>query len=46
MRDARIIYDDTAANMREVFFDSYGVDNELALHTAYDLITYLEQNGY
>jgi hypothetical protein len=46
MTDARIIYDASAARLRETFFDAYGVDDQIALHAAYDLITYLEGNGY
>jgi hypothetical protein len=44
--DARIVYDETAAKMRDTFFDTYGKDNVAALHAAYDLITYLEDQGY
>jgi hypothetical protein len=44
--DARIIYDNTAASIRDNFFDTYGIDNQAALHYAYDLIVYLEQNGH
>ena len=37
-----ILYDSSSAEVRDAFFANYGVNNEHALHYAYDLITYLE----
>lgn len=37
--------DQQVLQMRQDFHDNYGTDNQAALHAAYDLICYLEQNG-
>lgn len=42
MNQTKLVYDEVSVDMRDTFFDNYGVDNEAALHAAYCLITYLE----